>query len=76
MSLRVSTSTADSSACSGLMYRGVPISWAKPVNSVLSVRLWPVALAMPKSITLGKGTPSSEVTRTFVGLMSRWMIPF
>ena len=25
MSLRVSTSTADSSACSGLMYKGVPI---------------------------------------------------
>ena len=29
MSLRVSTSMPDSSACSGLMYSGVPMSWAK-----------------------------------------------
>ena len=27
MSLRVSTSRPDSSACSGLMYSGVPTSW-------------------------------------------------
>ena len=35
-----------------------------------------VALAMPKSITLGTGTPSFTVTRMFDGLMSRWMMPF
>ena len=58
------------------MYSGVPINWAKPVKSVLSVRLCPVALAMPKSMTLGTGTPSMTVTRMFEGLMSRWMIPF
>ena len=76
MSLRVSTSRPLSSACSGLMYSGVPIICAKPVNSVLSVSCWPVALAMPKSITLATGTPSCSVTRTLDGLMSRWMIPF
>ena len=37
------------------MYSGVPIIWAKPVNSVLSVSCWPIALAMPKSITFGTG---------------------
>ena len=31
---------------------------------------------MPKSITLGTGTPSCSVTRMFEGLMSRWMMPF
>ena len=30
-----------------------------------------VALAMPKSITFGTGTPSCSVTRMFEGLMSR-----
>ena len=77
MSLRVSMSIPLSSACSGLMYSGVPISSAKPVKSVLSVRLcWPVALAMPKSITLGTGVPSWSVIITFDGFRSRWMIPF
>ena len=56
MSLRVSTSSPLSSACSGLMYSGVPTIWAKPVNSVLSVSCWPIALATPKSITLATGT--------------------
>ena len=47
------------------------------VNSVLSVSCWSVvALAMPKSITFGTGTPSCSVTRMFDGLMSRWMMPF
>ena len=46
------------------------------VNSVLSVSCWSVALATPKSITLGTGWPSCSVTSTFDGLMSRWMIPF
>ena len=31
------------------------------MNSVFSVSCWPVALAMPKSITLGTGTPSCSV---------------
>ena len=35
-----------------------------------------VALAIPKSITLGTGTPSCMVTMMFDGLRSRWMIPF
>ena len=35
-----------------------------------------VALARPKSITLGTGLPSWLSTRMFVGLRSRWMIPF
>ena len=35
-----------------------------------------MALATPKSMTLGTGLPSYIVTRTLDGLMSRWMIPF
>ena len=54
------------------MYKGVPIMWAKPVNKVLSVsRSCPNALAMPKSITLTTGVPSSSVTSTLLGLRSR-----
>ena len=64
------------SACSGLMYAGVPTIWRCSVNSVLCVSSVFVALAMPKSITLGTGTPSCIVTSTFLGLMSRWMMPF
>ena len=63
-------------ACSGDMYSGVPMIWAKLVNSVLSVSCWPVALAMPKSMTFTTGVPSCSVTSTFDGLRSRWMIPF
>ena len=37
------------------MYSGVPIICAKPVNSVLSVSCWPIALATPKSITFTTG---------------------
>ena len=58
------------------MYSGVPIIWAKPVNSVLSVSSCPSALATPKSITLTTGVVSCSVTRTLDGLRSRWMIPF
>ena len=36
----------------------------------------PVALATPKSITFGTGLSSYSATRTFDGLMSRWMMPF
>ena len=55
----------------------MPMNWLKAVKTVLSVSRWSVvALAMPKSITLGTGAPSCNVTRMFDGLMSRWMIPF
>src|SRR6516165_2161324 len=55
MSLRVSMSRPLCPACSGDMYTGVPIIWAKPVNIVLSVNSCPSALATPKSITLTTG---------------------
>jgi hypothetical protein len=58
------------------MYRGVPTIWACPVNSVLSVKLCPRALAMPKSITLTTGVESCRLTRTLLGFRSRWMTPF
>ena len=35
-----------------------------------------MALATPKSITLGTACWSYSATRMFDGLMSRWMIPF
>ena len=38
MSLRVSTPRRLNSACSGLMYSGVPTIWAKPVCRVRSVK--------------------------------------
>ena len=37
---------------------GVPTIWPKPVNSVCSVSCWLMALATPKSMTLGTGWPS------------------
>ena len=49
---------------------------SKAVNSVWMVSRPSVALAMPKSMTLGTGTPSWRVTRMLEGLMSRWMMPF
>ena len=55
MSLRVSTSSPLRSACSGLMYSGVPTNWRNSVNSVFSVSRWCVALAMPKSMIFGTG---------------------
>ena len=58
MSLRVSMSWLLTSACSGDMYSGVPTNAPKPVNSVLSVRRCPVALATPKSITFTTGLSS------------------
>ena len=42
----------------GLMYSSVPTIAPKAVNSVCSVSFCPVALATPKSITLGTGLPS------------------
>jgi hypothetical protein len=56
------------------MYAGVPT-----LTPVIVRRAPPspcVAFAMPKSITLQTGASSIVVTRTFDGLMSRWMIPF
>src|SRR5437773_1148877 len=55
MSERVSTSRLLSCACSGDMYSGVPstVSWA--VCRVRSVSDWCIALASPKSMTLGTG---------------------
>ena len=65
----------DGSACSGDMYVGVPT--IAPVSPRLwSVRLNSVALATPKSMTLGVGRPSTSVTITLLGFRSRWMIPF
>ena len=58
------------------MYSSVPTTAPNSVNSVCSVSRWPVALATPKSITLGTGWPSYSATRTLDGLRSRWMIPF
>ena len=58
MSLRVSTPKAFISACSGLMYSSVPTSVPNCVNSVFSVSRCSVALATPKSITLGTGLSS------------------
>ena len=48
---RVSMSRLFSSACSGLMYSGVPTTAPNPVTSVCSVSGCPAALATPKSIT-------------------------
>ncbi len=76
MSLRVSMSRPLISACSGLMYAGVPIICRCSVKSVRVVSSALVALAIPKSITFGTGTPSCSVISTFDGLMSRWMTPF
>jgi hypothetical protein len=77
MSVRVSISRPLNSACSGLMYAGVPMNCSNAVNNVLSVSRWSVvALAMPKSITFGMATVSCCETRIFDGLRSRWMIPF
>ena len=77
MSARVSMSSALKLACSGAMYSGVPATPPKAVNRLCSVSRRPlVALARPKSITLGTGLPSWLSTRMFVGFRSRWMIPF
>ena len=47
----------------------------KDVKSVFAVSRWLVALATPKSMTLGTGRVSWKVTITLAGLISRWMIP-
>jgi hypothetical protein len=73
-SLRVSMSS-EPSACSGLMYSGVPMSARCSVNSVRSVSFAAVALAIPKSMTLGAARPSWADTSTLLGLRSRWITP-
>ena len=57
-SQRVSISMLSSWACSGLMYWMVPTTAPNPVNNVSSVSFCPIALATPKSMTLGTGFPS------------------
>ena len=53
MSLRVSTSRSSSSACSGLMYSGVPTTAPKPVNSVSLGQLRPGRLGHAEVDDLG-----------------------
>src|SRR6266404_5755424 len=67
MSVRVSRSRLLNSACSGLMYSGVPIITPCAVYIVCSVSGWCIALARPKSITFGTGLPSYKHTRMFDG---------
>jgi len=68
MSLRVSMSSWFSLACSGDMYSIVPTTWPNSVNIVFSVRRWAIALAMPKSITLGTGVWSYSADEDVRGL--------
>ena len=63
------------SACSGDMYVGVP-TIAPTSLKLRSVSRCPVALATPKSMTLGVALPSTSVTRMLPGFRSRWMTPF
>jgi len=58
------------------MYSTVPTTWPNCVNIVFSVSRCSMALATPKSMILGTGRSSYFATRTFEGLMSRWMTPF
>ena len=71
-------SVAPISACSGLMYSGVPMICPRSVKMVLSVSVWLMALATPKSMTLTMGVCPSPpgATRMLEGLISRWMMPF
>ena len=74
--MRVSTASPVSSACSGLMYSGVPIIAPSSVNIVRSVRRCAVAFATPKSMIFGTALSPTWVTSTLEGFKSRWMIPF
>jgi hypothetical protein len=55
-------SSAPISACSGLMYSGVPIMWPDSVKMVFSVSVWSDGLGDPKSMTLTIGWPISTDT--------------
>ena len=81
-SVRVSMSSVPS-ACSGLMYSGVPIIWPVCVNTSCATALALVALATPKSITFTRApveplaVESSDMpARMLPGFRSRWMMPF
>ncbi len=69
MSERASASAVLPAACSGDMYRGVPMTW--PVIVRLSSSL-STSLARPKSVTLIRPLLS---IRMLPGLMSRWTTP-
>ena len=58
------------SACSGLMYSGVPMSWPSSVATVRSVSFCDVAFATPKSMILGTARSSCTETRMFDGFRS------
>ena len=51
-------------------------NWPTSVCGPRSVSERVVALATPKSMIFGTGRPSRMATRTFEGLMSRWITPF
>lgn len=56
------------------MYSGVPTISPRRVRPGAASAS--VSLAMPKSITLTRGSPAGELTRTLPGLRSRWRTPF
>ena len=58
------------------MYSNVPMTAPNCVDIDSSVSLPAVALATPKSMTLGIGLPSMIVTRMLAGFRSRWTMPF
>ncbi|MGC4116727.1 MAG: hypothetical protein QM765_19630 [Myxococcales bacterium] len=75
-SLRASSGSPET--CSGLMYKGVPTKSPRPVLflSDAAERRASASLAMPKSTTLTKSSPSRvRKSITFAGLTSRWMMP-
>src|ERR1019366_4605282 len=73
-SVRVSISSPEDLACSGLIYSGVPTNAPRRVNIVSAVSFWVSALATPKSMIFGAGRPSTSVTRTFDGFKSRFLM--
>ena len=74
--MRVSTLWPPMSACSGLMYAGVPTIWLLCVCIVLLCTSSEVAFAIPKSIILGVGSCASFIdTMMFDGFISLCMMP-
>ena len=77
MSLRVSISRPHDFRLFGAHVERRPDHVApRPVYTLLAASSWLIALAIPKSMILGTGTPSCSVTRILEGLISRWMMPF
>ena len=64
-------SCARRSACSGLMYSGVPTSTPSSVTIVFSVSRCAIAFARPKSMILGIALSFCCTTMTFDGFKSR-----